>query len=104
MATAQLAATSVIAQRSLESPFRRTLVRFRRHRLAMLGLVVIVILVSGAIAASDAAANAQDLANNQQAPNFTHLFGTDALGRDVFARTLVGGRVSLAVGLVSVIF
>jgi peptide/nickel transport system permease protein len=104
MATAQLAPKSVVAQRSLESPFRRTLVRFRKHRLAMLGLVVIVILVAGALAASDTAANAQDLANNQQSPNFVHLFGTDALGRDVFARTLVGGRVSLAVGLISVVF
>ena len=104
MATAQFAPKPVVAQRSLESPFRRTLTRFRKHRLAMLGLVVIVILVTGALAASDTAANAQDLANNQQPPSLAHLFGTDALGRDVFARTLVGGRVSLAVGLISVVF
>ena len=36
-----------------------------------------------------------------QGPSLAHPFGTDDLGRDLFARTCVGGRLSLAVGLVS---
>ena len=104
MTTAKIASPVDSALRSMESPLRRTLTRFRRHHLAMLGLGTIVVLVVGAVAASDSGAYVQDLANAQQSPDATHLFGTDALGRDVFARTLLGGRVSLAVGLVSVVF
>jgi peptide/nickel transport system permease protein len=104
MATAKVASRLVAPPGSLESPFRRTLTRFRKHHLAMLGIVVITILVTGALAASDVSANAQDLPSNHQPPSLAHLLGTDSLGRDVFARTLVGGRVSLAVGLISVVF
>jgi peptide/nickel transport system permease protein len=42
-----------------------------------------------------------DLANRRTAPSFTHLFGTDELGRDVFTRTLFGTRVSLVIGLLA---
>jgi peptide/nickel transport system permease protein len=100
----EIVAAPAAAARGLESPLRRTIARFRKHHLAMLGLGVIVILVVGAVSASDAAANLQSLGNAHKPPTGDHLFGTDALGRDVFARTLVGGRVSLAVGLVSVVF
>ena len=104
MATAEIASPQLATVASHESPFRRAVSRFRRHHLAMLGLVVITILVVGALVASDADANAQNLSNAQRPPSLAHFFGTDSLGRDVFARTLVGGRVSLAVGLISVIF
>src|SRR5438093_11041385 len=42
-----------------------------------------------------------DLAHRREAPSAAHRFGTDDLGRDVFARVLFGARVSLAVGLLS---
>src|SRR5881628_330986 len=42
-----------------------------------------------------------DLAHRREAPSAAHRFGTDDLGRDVFARVLYGARVSLAVGLLS---
>ena len=42
-----------------------------------------------------------DLAHRREAPSSAHWFGTDDLGRDVLARALHGGRVSLAVGLLS---
>jgi peptide/nickel transport system permease protein len=42
-----------------------------------------------------------DLAGRRAAPSFTHLFGTDELGRDVFTRTLYGARVSLVIGLLA---
>jgi peptide/nickel transport system permease protein len=70
----------------------------------MLGVGIIAILVVAAAIGSDAAALKQDLLNGEKAPGSDHWLGTDALGRDVLARTLVGGRVSLLVGLVSVFF
>ena len=42
-----------------------------------------------------------DLAGRRAGPSFTHLFGTDELGRDVFTRTLYGARVSLIIGLLA---
>jgi peptide/nickel transport system permease protein len=47
------------------------------------------------------APDALDLANRRAAPSLAHLFGTDDLGRDVFSRALFGGRVSIAIGLLS---
>src|SRR5436190_739560 len=51
MATAEtVPAVRAIIERPVDSPFRRTLVRFRRHRLAMVGIVTIVVLVVAALA------------------------------------------------------
>ena len=47
------------------------------------------------------APDALDLANRRAAPSPTHWFGTDDLGRDAFSRALFGGRVSIAIGLLS---
>jgi peptide/nickel transport system permease protein len=49
------------------------------------------------------APDALDLANRRAAPSIAHLFGTDDLGRDVFSRALFGGRVSIAIGLLSAV-
>lgn len=45
--------------------------------------------------------DAQDVNNAFQKPNLQHLFGTDALGRDLFSRILYGGRVSMSIALVT---
>jgi peptide/nickel transport system permease protein len=86
------------------SPTRKALRRFRRHRLAMFGIVVIVILVVAALLGSEQAALTPNLRDSNKPPSLEHLLGTDRTGRDVLARTLVGGRVSLSVGLVAVLF
>ena len=70
----------------------------------MVGVVVIVILVIGTIVAPQKPAYDLGLGQGHRPPSQVHLFGTDSLGRDVFARTLLGGRVSLIVGLVSALF
>jgi peptide/nickel transport system permease protein len=92
------------AMQNANSPTRRALRRFSQHRLAMLGIVVIVILVIAALVGSESAALTNNLKLTNKPPSLEHPLGTDRTGRDVLARTLVGGRVSLAVGMVSVLF
>jgi len=46
--------------------------------------------------------NRANLRERNQPPSKEHWFGTDDMGRDILARTLYGGRISLSVGLVSV--
>jgi peptide/nickel transport system permease protein len=86
------------------SPARKALRRFRKHRLAMFGVVVIVLLIVAALLGSEPAALTPNLRATNRPPSLEHLLGTDRTGRDVLARTLVGGRVSLSVGLVAVLF
>lgn len=47
--------------------------------------------------------NATDVSNMSQAPSWSHLFGTDEVGRDYFIRVIYGGRVSLLVGVLAMI-
>ncbi|NLE58109.1 MAG: ABC transporter permease, partial [Planctomycetes bacterium] len=78
----------------------------RRNKGAMVGLVVFVLIVLSALLAPFLAPYDPLLINPVdylQAPGQAHLFGTDSYGRDVFSRALYGGRVSLRVGLLSVV-
>ena len=73
-------------------------------RSGTIAALVLSLLVSAAAAAplvSGYAPDTLDLANRRAAPSAQHWFGTDDLGRDVFARVLHGARVSLAVGLLA---
>ena len=81
----------------------------RESRHAALGLIasvtIVVLIVSGALAADLLAPYdplEQDVGRRLVAPRAEHLFGTDGFGRDVFSRTLHGGRVSIMVALSSV--
>jgi peptide/nickel transport system permease protein len=78
--------------------------RFRRHRLAMLGTICLGILVVLSVGAPLFAQDpyATDLSVYRVPPSTEHWLGTDASGRDVFARLLYAGRVSLSVGIVAV--
>lgn len=79
--------------------------RFQRYGMLILGLSLVGTISIAAIFApllTHYDPFALNVDNLLQAPSAAHLFGTDALGRDVFARILYGGRVSLWVGFVAV--
>jgi peptide/nickel transport system permease protein len=80
--------------------------RFKRHRLAMAS-VGVVLVISAACAAAPLLAgyefDAIDLGAIRQAPTLRHWMGTDDLGRDVFTRVLYGGRVSILIGVLSAV-
>jgi peptide/nickel transport system permease protein len=77
--------------------------RFRRNKLAVLGLVFIGLLTLVALAAPLIARQDPLVISSQlrQPPSADHWFGTDAVGRDLFARVIHGARVSLIVGVAS---
>src|SRR5258705_8027247 len=79
--------------------------RFRRHRLALAGAVTIVVLVLGSafgpylLPFDDTFI---DIMKRFAPPlSGAHILGTDELGRDVLARLMMGGRVSLSIGIVA---
>jgi peptide/nickel transport system permease protein len=76
--------------------------RFRRNRPAMISAVVLFALFVAVFVGPffyTASPTATNFAVAQQMPTAEHPFGTDDLGRDMLARMLVGGRISLSVGL-----
>jgi peptide/nickel transport system permease protein len=81
--------------------------RFRRHRMAMAGLVMLVLLilyiVVGSFVYSEAYANFNDTKIRVQPPSSVHVMGTDEIGRDILARTVYGGQISVMIALVSVL-
>jgi len=94
----------VIKQRSM---FRQIVDRLVRNKSAMIGfclLMVIVILCLMAPVIAPEGFNAQNLRAKFLPPSWQHFCGTDNLGRDIFARILYGGRISLFIGLVSTLF
>jgi len=78
--------------------------RFRKHKLAMAGLYILIFMYALAIFAPVIATQsyeAVDPPNKLKAPSREHLMGTDHIGRDVFSRVMWGSRISLSVGFVA---
>lgn len=98
-------------EKSLAPRRHRTLwgdawIQFRRNKLAVFGLVVLVTLilmvtVGPLIYTVDP--KQIDIMASGEAPSLAHPFGTDDLGRDLLARNLYGGRISLAVGFAAML-
>lgn len=80
----------------------RAISKMVNNRLALFGLIVFSIILFTAVLAPLLTTHDPlkiNLRNIAQPPSWEHLFGTDRTGRDVFARVLYGGRVSILVGL-----
>ena len=96
--------TTTTAPPAVRTPARLAGARFLRHRLAVLGLVllllILLLVVLGPLI-SRFPPDQIDLLARSQAPNPVHWLGTDQTGRDIFARTLSAGRISLLVGVLS---
>ncbi len=79
--------------------------RFRRHRLAMTGLIILSLLILVAVFAPWIAPYPQEYIDYQSQqfaePTSQHLLGTDNVGRDVLSRLIFASRVSLTVGFLS---
>lgn len=80
--------------------------RFRRHRMAVIGMisfaVLLVFILGGSFFVSDDQANAVSLTDRLSPPSEKYWMGTDSTGRDIFARIIHGGQISLFVGITSV--
>ena len=110
MATTQARLTTATVKADMLRPPRSLWTdawyQFRRHRLAMAGLAVLSFLIVATVVGPyfwPIRIDTLDYTIALQGPSADHPFGTDNLGRDIFARSLWGGRVSIAVGLTAVI-
>jgi peptide/nickel transport system permease protein len=84
----------------------RTMRRFLRHRMAVFGSVILIgialFVTVGGIVYSERDANFNDVTRRLQPPSAAHPFGTDTIGRDILARTIYGGQISLLIGITAV--
>ena len=90
---------------TIESPWRLAFKRLRKNKLAMTGLFVLIFMfIFSFIGPLLSPYNViqTNILNANKAPSAQHWLGTDSIGRDVLLRLMLGGRISLLVGLVSV--
>ncbi|MDV2857448.1 MULTISPECIES: oligopeptide ABC transporter permease OppC [Oceanimonas] len=101
VAVLQFADELEVKGRSLWADARRRFLQNRAALASLLMLLLMTVLVIAGPAFSDYAYDDTDWGAMMAAPELAsgHYFGTDSLGRDLFVRTLVGGRISLMVGL-----
>lgn len=109
-----MATTAKVISRRGETTFERPVLspaqlawrRFWRHKMAVFGLflltTLIVYVVGGSLVFSEDYANHNDTSIRLQGPSWAHPFGTDVVGRDILARTIYGGQISLVIGILAV--
>ncbi|MBC8537026.1 ABC transporter permease [Feifania hominis] len=82
--------------------------RFRKNKLAMFGLclfaaLTLVAVFANFLASYDNDALSHNMAERNQPPGAGHLLGTDHYGRDLFARVIFGARISLFIGILTIL-
>ena len=97
---------AIPARSERDSLWRESTRRFRRHRLAMFGVAVLLVMVAAVLAGPfvyRVPINEIDFKAKLKTPSWSHPLGTDDLGQDLLARMLYGGRISLAVGVAAML-
>jgi peptide/nickel transport system permease protein len=96
-----------IAARKPLTPGQVAWKRFTRHRMALVGIWILVGLILyvslGTLFFTEAEANLVDLRQKISGPSGIHPFGTDMAGRDILARTIYGGQISIIIGILAVV-
>ena len=89
---------------SSDSWRKRVWRRFARHRVALASLILLIFITAAVVAAPLLTQHSpiKFVGATEAAPTWEHPLGTDRLGRDVWARLIYGGRVSISVGIVAV--
>lgn len=86
--------------------WREAWIRMRRNRSSIVGMVLLSIIIllavfANVIAPYDQTVTKIDMLHRLAPPSAEHIFGTDELGRDLFARIIHGARISLSIGLLA---
>ncbi|SFB85168.1 glutathione transport system permease protein [Polaromonas sp. OV174] len=99
-------ATAVAQSAAVRTPWTEFWRKFKKQRVAVVALVFVLLLVLVAIFAPYIspydAENFFDYDKLNDGPSWQHWLGVDPMGRDIFSRILVGSRISLAAGFLSV--
>lgn len=102
------------------SPWQLAWRRFRKHKMAVIALIGLILVFAyiwlgglifargmcaptGQFVTAEAYANCNDTSIKLQPPSREHPFGTDTIGRDILARTIYGGQISLSIGIFAAI-
>ena len=104
--TAAVRAPALALAASQETLWGETLRRFRRHRLALMGALVLGLMVTAVVGGPifyRVPIDEIDFRAKLQGPSWAHPLGTDDLGQDLLARMLYGGRISMAVGVAAML-
>ncbi|MEG2672602.1 MAG: ABC transporter permease [Ruthenibacterium sp.] len=101
MSNTQTASIKDQNKSATSSLLKKNIRKFMNNKLAVIGLVVVVLMivacVVGAVIGVDY--NTPQLTAMKKAPSAEHIFGTDTIGRDLFARVLFGGCYSILIGV-----
>ena len=96
---------NTVNKKKKSGPWRDVFNRLKRNKMAMFGLVIIILLIFLAVFADFIAPygyDDQNLKDRLTPPNSQYLLGTDNFGRDILSRIIYGSRISLQVGFIAV--